>query len=44
MVGEEQLVPVYESGGYLVTVLPQSFENSTVGRRKQKFGQDVGVQ
>ena len=44
MVAEEQLVPYYGSGRHLVTVLPQLFEYSTVGRRKQGFGQDVGVE
>ena len=44
MVTEEQLVPDYGSGGHLLTVLPQSFENSTVGLRKQRFGQDIGVE
>ena len=37
MVAEKQLVPDYGSGAHLLTVHPQSFENSTVGRRKQRL-------
>jgi hypothetical protein len=44
MVAEEQLVPDYGSGGHLLTMLPQPFENSRVGLRKQGFGEDVGVE
>jgi hypothetical protein len=44
MVAEKQLVPDYGSSGHLVTVLPQPFKDSMVGRRPQGFGQDVGVQ
>lgn len=41
---EEQLVPDHGSGGNFTPVLPQTLEDSTVGRRQQGFGQDVRVQ